>query len=205
MAILDYANPTRFLALAARLLPWLQGLTVLTLVVGLAGAFTAPADSSRARRRGSCTFMCPRPGWRCSPYGVMTSAALGVCWCGNIPSPTPRKRPRRRWERPSPFLCLVTGVAVGQADVGDVLGVGRAAHLDAGAVPALSRPHRRAPDHGRHAARRPHASIMTLVGVIDIPIIKYSVRMVEHVAPARLGVSRRRAGHFRLHAVGRCW
>ena len=35
MALIDLANPTRFLALAERLLPWLIGLTALAFAVGL--------------------------------------------------------------------------------------------------------------------------------------------------------------------------
>jgi heme exporter protein C len=38
------ANPTRFMELSARLLPWMIGLTGVLLVVGLAMAFTAPPD-----------------------------------------------------------------------------------------------------------------------------------------------------------------
>ena len=35
MTLIDLANPTRFLALTARILPWLAGATVLLLIVGL--------------------------------------------------------------------------------------------------------------------------------------------------------------------------
>jgi heme exporter protein C len=38
------ANPTRFMALSARLVPWLAGLTILLLVAGLVMAFLAPPD-----------------------------------------------------------------------------------------------------------------------------------------------------------------
>ncbi|MEP4433442.1 MAG: heme transporter HemC, partial [Hyphomicrobiales bacterium] len=41
----DLANPTRFLNLTARLLPWLWGLSLLVLVVGFYMAFfEAPED-----------------------------------------------------------------------------------------------------------------------------------------------------------------
>ncbi|MEV5407159.1 cytochrome c biogenesis protein, partial [Streptomyces albidoflavus] len=41
----DLANPTRFMAYSGRLLPWIAGLAVVTLVVGLYMAwFVAPAD-----------------------------------------------------------------------------------------------------------------------------------------------------------------
>ena len=40
----DLANPTRFLALTARVLPWLSGITVLLFVVGLYMSFTTEGD-----------------------------------------------------------------------------------------------------------------------------------------------------------------
>ncbi|MCA6112705.1 hypothetical protein [Bradyrhizobium cenepequi] len=44
-----YSNPTNFLHIAAKLLPWPWGLTVLVFAVGLFGAFAAPPDyQSRA-------------------------------------------------------------------------------------------------------------------------------------------------------------
>ncbi len=38
------ANPTRFMALSARILPWMGGLAVVLLAAGLVMAFTAPLD-----------------------------------------------------------------------------------------------------------------------------------------------------------------
>ena len=40
----DLANPTRFLALAARILPWLAVLTALVLAIGLYLSFTTEGD-----------------------------------------------------------------------------------------------------------------------------------------------------------------
>ncbi len=45
MPLIDLANPSRFLALAERLLPWLAAATVLAFAVGLYQAFfVAPED-----------------------------------------------------------------------------------------------------------------------------------------------------------------
>ena len=41
---IDLANPTRFVALADRLVPWLAGAAVLVLAAGLWMAFNAPED-----------------------------------------------------------------------------------------------------------------------------------------------------------------
>mgnify|MGYP003347407587 CR=1 FL=1 len=42
MTLTDLANPTRFLTLAGRLLPWLAAATAVTLVVGLTLSVLAP-------------------------------------------------------------------------------------------------------------------------------------------------------------------
>ena len=44
MTLIDLANPSRFLSLAGRILPWLAALTVLVLAVGLYQSATAPDD-----------------------------------------------------------------------------------------------------------------------------------------------------------------
>ena len=44
MTLIDLANPTRFLALTARVLPWLAAATVLLLAIGLYQAALAPDD-----------------------------------------------------------------------------------------------------------------------------------------------------------------
>ena len=51
MALIDLANPTRFMALAGRILPWLWAATAVVLGVGLYLAlFVARPTTSRARR-----------------------------------------------------------------------------------------------------------------------------------------------------------
>ena len=44
MAVIDFANPTRFLRIAERVLPWLVAATVILFVVGLYRAINAPDD-----------------------------------------------------------------------------------------------------------------------------------------------------------------
>ena len=44
MALIDLANPTRFLALVDRVLPWLAAATVLAFAFGLARVMNAPDD-----------------------------------------------------------------------------------------------------------------------------------------------------------------
>jgi heme exporter protein C len=44
MTLIDLANPTKFLALTARVLPWLAGLTAILLLIGLYQSAIAPDD-----------------------------------------------------------------------------------------------------------------------------------------------------------------
>ena len=44
MAVIDFANPTRFLRLVNRVLPWLIAVTVLLFIVGLYRSVNAPDD-----------------------------------------------------------------------------------------------------------------------------------------------------------------
>ena len=66
-------------------------------------------------------------------------------------------------------------LALGPPDLGHVLGVGRADDLDAHPALHLSRHHRALARLRRPAARRPIVAIVTLVGAVNIPIIKFSV------------------------------
>ena len=60
----DLANPTRFLALAARILPWLAALTAMVLAAGLYLSFTTDGDTSRVTPCASCMCTCHPPGLR---------------------------------------------------------------------------------------------------------------------------------------------
>ena len=99
------------------------------------------------------------------------------------------------------FLALVTGALVGQADVGRLLGVGRAAHLVPDAVFPLSRADRAVggdrgavqsgPRHGDPCAR----------GRRQHPDHQVFGRLVEHAAPADERDAPRRPDHRRLDPV----
>ena len=96
---------------------------------------------------------------------------------GVAPSARRRRRQggradRRRLHLPVPGHRL----ALGPPDVGYLLGVGRAADLGADPVPALSRGDRALAHGGRSLPRAARAAaILTLVGAINLPIIKFSV------------------------------
>ena len=140
--------------------------------------------TSRARPCGSCTCTCRPRGWRCSCYrGMAIAGAVGLIWrhplaeiaaqaAAPIGAALHLPRPRHR-------------LALGPADVGHLVGVGRAADLGAGAVLPLSRLHRpastrstirpaaRAPALDPGAGRRRQPADHQVLG-----------RLVEHAAPA---------------------
>ena len=135
------ANPTRFLGLADRVIPWLAVLTFLTLGVGLYLAiFVAPPDYQQGETVRIMFLHVPAAWLAMFGYTLSPSPASARS-SGATPSPMSRRSPRPRSAPPS-FPRARHRLAMGQADVGHLLGVGCAAHLDAGAVPALSRPDR---------------------------------------------------------------
>ena len=151
------------------------GADVALFVVGLTLGFRAPPDYQQGETVKIMYLHVPAAWLSTFIYGVMTLASLGTLVCA--PPARRRRAEGRSAARRRLHLHLPGhGLAVGQADVGDLLGVGRAADLGAGAVHHLSRPHRAvALDRGARRGRPSAAAILTLVGAVDLPIIKFSV------------------------------
>jgi heme exporter protein C len=174
-AILDYANPTRFMTLAGRLIPWLAGATALLLGVGLfAVFFIVPPDYQQGETVRIMYIHVPSAWLSLFAYAVMTSAALGtLVW--RHPLADAAQSTAATLGATFTFVCLVTGSLWGKPMWGTfwvwdarltsmlVLFL-----LYLGIISV-----RQAMDDTPRGARI--AAIMTLVGVIDIPIIKYSV------------------------------
>ena len=78
MALIDLANPTRFLALAERLLPYLIGLTAIAFAIGLYLAQGAPDDYQQGATVRIMFIHVPA-AWLCMfVWGVMSVASLGT-------------------------------------------------------------------------------------------------------------------------------
>jgi len=76
--ITGLANPTRFLALAGRVIPWLAGVTAVLLAVGLVLGFRAPPDYQQGDM-AKFLYIHPPAAWVAMlTYGVMAVAALGT-------------------------------------------------------------------------------------------------------------------------------
>src|ERR1700681_3241950 len=74
----NFANPTIFLALAQRTLPWLAAATAALFAVGLWLSFAAPPDYQQGETVRIMYLHVPAAWLAMSIYVVMTSAALGT-------------------------------------------------------------------------------------------------------------------------------
>ena len=78
MLLADLANPTRFLALAGRLIPWLAGLTVVLFAGGLALVVHSPADYLQGETVRIMYIHVPAAWLSMLTYAVMAVSALGT-------------------------------------------------------------------------------------------------------------------------------
>ena len=147
MAIIDLANPSRFLKFANGAIPWLAGVTVLAFAFAIDQAMMAPDDYQQGATVKIMFLHVPAAWLGMLCWGLMSVAALGtIVWRHPLADVTAKAAAPIG----AAFTLLVSRhrLAVGAAGMGHLLGVGRAAHLGTGAVPALSRRHR-VVAHGR--------------------------------------------------------
>ncbi|MFZ0838523.1 MAG: heme ABC transporter permease [Xanthobacteraceae bacterium] len=78
MPLIDLANPSRFLALVGRVLPWLIGATVIAFVVGIALAVAAPDDYQQGATVKIMFVHVPAAWLGSFIWAVMSIAALGT-------------------------------------------------------------------------------------------------------------------------------
>jgi heme exporter protein C len=170
-----FANPTRFLRLADRLIPWLAAVAAATLALGLYMAFfTAPADYQQGETVRIMYIHVPAAWVSMLAYIVMTAAALAtLVW--RHPLAEAAQKAAAPLGAGFTFVCLVTGSLWGKpmwgtywvwdARLTSVL-VLFLIYLGLIALwQTIEEPGR--------AARA--ASILSLVGFVNIPIVKFSV------------------------------
>jgi len=175
MALIDLANPTRFLNLTNRILPWLAGLTALLLAAGFYQAwFVAPDDYQQGATVKIMFIHVPSAWLGMFGWALMSVAALGtLVW--RHPLADVAAKSAAPIGAAFAFLCLVTGSLWGRpmwgtywvwdARLTSVLVL----FLMYLGVMALWR----TVDDPARAGRA--AAILTLVGAINLPIIKFSV------------------------------
>ncbi len=71
------ANPTRFIGLAGRLIPWLAALSAIALVIGLYMAFTAPEDYQQGSTVRIMFIHVPSAWLAMMCYSIMAVSAIG--------------------------------------------------------------------------------------------------------------------------------
>jgi heme exporter protein C len=174
MAIVDLANPSRFLSLVERLLPWLAGLTVIAFALGLNLTYWAPDDYQQGATVKIMFIHVPSAWLAMACWALMSVAALGtLVW--RHPLADVAAKAAAPIGAAFTFLCLVTGSLWGRpmwgtywvwdARLTSVLVL----FLMYLGVVALWR----TVEDPSRAARA--AAILTLVGAINLPIIKFSV------------------------------
>ena len=174
MALADLANPSRFLSLANRVIPWLGGLTVIAFAFGLNLAMGAPDDYQQGATVKIMFLHVPSAWLGMLGWGVMSVAALGtLVW--RHPLADVAAKAAAPIGAAFTLLCLITGSLWGRPEWGTywvwdarltselVLFL-----LYLGVIAVW-----RTVEEPSRAARA--AAILTLVGAIDLPIIKFSV------------------------------
>ena len=168
------ANPTVFLALAARIMPWLIAVTALLFAIGLYGAVISPDDYQQGATVKIMYIHVPFAWLAMAGWTVMSLSAIGtLVW--RHPLAEVAMKAAAPIGAAFTFLCLVTGSLWGRpmwgtwwvwdARLTSVL-VLFIMYLG---VMALWRT---VEDPGRAAKI---VAVLVLVGAVNIPIIKFSV------------------------------
>ena len=174
MALIDLANPTRFLALTARVLPWLAIATAVMSAIGLYLVWFAPDDYQQGATVKIMFIHVPNAWLAMAVWAVMSIASIGtLVW--RHPLADVAAKAAAPLGAAFTFLALLTGSLWGRpmwgtywvwdARLTSVLVL----FLMYLGVMALWR----TVDDPSRAGRA--AAILTLVGAINLPIIKFSV------------------------------
>src|ERR1700737_2121834 len=174
MALTDLANPTRFLALTARVLPWLAAATVAAFAIGLYLAWEAPDDYQQGATVKIMFIHVPNAWLSMAAWALMSIASIGtLVW--RHPLSDVAAKSAAPLGAAFTFLALLTGSLWGRPMWGTywvwdarltsvlvlfLLYLGVIALWHTIDDPTL-------------AART--VAVFTLVGAINIPIIKFSV------------------------------
>jgi heme exporter protein C len=170
----NLANPSVFLALVRRVLPLLWTVTLLLFAVGLWMAFSAPPDYQQGETVKIMYIHVPAAWLSTFIYGVMALASLGtLVW--RHPLADSAQKAAAPLGAGFTFICLVTGSLWGKPMWGTywvwdarLTSVLVLFILYLGLIALW-----RSIDDPGKAARA--AAILTLVGSVNLPIIKFSV------------------------------
>ena len=174
MRLTEFANPSRFLRVANRAIPWLGGVTVILFAFALYRAMLAPDDYQQGATVKIMFLHVPSAWLGMLGWALMTLAALGtLVWRHPLADVTAKAA--APLGAAFTLLCLVTGSLWGRPEWGTYwvwdarLTSELILFLLYLAVIALWR----TVEDASRAARA--VAILTLVGAVDLPIIKFSV------------------------------
>ncbi|RXF69624.1 heme ABC transporter permease [Hansschlegelia zhihuaiae] len=174
-AVSSLANPARFSAFAGRALPWLAGATALTLAAGLyLGLFVAPADYQQGETVRIMFLHVPSAWLGMMAYVVMAVASLGVLvW--KHPMADVSAKAAAPLGAAFTFLALAPGSLWGKPMWGTwwVWDARLTSFLILFLMYLGLMALRSAMEEPSRAAKA--CAILTLVGSINIPIVKFSV------------------------------
>lgn len=170
----DLANPTRFLALAQRILPWLAALTAVLFAVGLTMSFTSEGDYQQGDTVRIMYIHVPAAWLSMMCYSVMALSAIGtLVW--RHPLADVSHKAAAPLGAAFTLVALATGSLWGKPMWGTwwvwdarLTSVFVLFLMYLGLI-ALNR----AMDDPSRAARV--SAVLILVGFVNIPIIKFSV------------------------------
>ncbi|MCA1970301.1 MAG: heme ABC transporter permease [Rhizobium sp.] len=170
----ELANPTRFLALSGRILPWLAGLTALLFAVGLYMSFTTEGDYQQGDTVRIMYVHVPAAWLAMMCYSVMAISAIGtLVW--RHPLADVSHKAAAPLGAAFTLISLITGSLWGKPMWGTwwvwdarLTSVFVLFLMYLGLI-ALNR----AMDDASKAARL--SAVLILVGFVNIPIIKFSV------------------------------
>jgi heme exporter protein C len=174
MAVIDFANPTRFLRLAARVLPWLAAASAIAFAIGLYLSVNAPDDYQQGATVKIMYLHVPAAWLGMMGWSLMSIAALGtLVW--RHPLADVAGKAAAPIGAAFTFICLVTGSLWGRPTWGTYwvwdarltsMLVLLLLYLGVIALYWTAED----PNRGSRAA-----AVLTLVGALNLPIIKFSV------------------------------
>ncbi len=174
MALIDLANPTRFVALVDRVLRWLIGATLIVFALGLWAAYVAPDDYQQGATVKIMFIHVPSAWLSMFVWATMSAAALGtLVW--RHPLADVAAKCAAPFGAAFTFLALATGSLWGRPMWGTYwvwdarLTSELVLFIMYLALIALWR----TVDDPTRAGRA--AAVLTLVGAVDLPVIKFSV------------------------------
>ncbi len=174
MPVIDYANPSRFVALADRVLPWLAGAALIAFALGIWAAYLAPDDYQQGATVKIMFIHVPAAWLGTFGWVLMSAAALGtLVW--RHPLADVAAKAAAPIGAAFTLMCLVTGSLWGRPMWGTywvwdarLTSVLVLFIMYLGVIALW-----RTIEEPARAAKV--VAVLTLVGAINIPIIKFSV------------------------------